>query len=124
MYTFSATVTSSYTISVISNTYWSCKVEGNFKLSKYDGEGNFIIDIIIPDDIMIADGVVTFSFGDERCNYPELTIFLSNLCYVSTNPSYRMCNDEKTIFFFYEEAKETFYVSVTCFDGWTCKHWR
>jgi hypothetical protein len=119
MYTFSATVTSSYTISVISNTYWSCKAEGNFKLSKYDGEGNFIIDIIIPDDIMIADGVVTFSFGDERCNYPELTIFLSNLCYVSTNPSYRICNDEKTIFFFYEEAKETFYVSVTCFDGWT-----
>lgn len=119
MYTFSATVTSDYTISVMSNTHWSCKAEGNFKLSKYDGEGNYDIDIIIPDDIMIADGTVTFSYGDERCNYPELVIYLNNLCYVSTNPSYRICNDEKTISFFYEEAKETFYVSVTCFDGWT-----
>jgi hypothetical protein len=119
MYTFSATVTSDYTISILSNTYWSCKAEGNFKLSKYDGEGNCDIDIIIPSDVMMADGIVTFSYGDERCNYPEVVIFLDNFCYVSTNPSYRICDDKKTIFFFYEEAKETFYVSVTCFDGWT-----
>lgn len=120
MYIFSATVTNDYTIEITSNTYWNCKLEGNFKLSSYDGSGSTTINIDIPDDIMIAEGIAYFSFGDERCNYPEITINLANLCYISTYPNYNICgeNKEKTIYLFYEEPHETFNISVFCFDEW------
>jgi hypothetical protein len=122
MYEFIATVTNDYTIEIESNTYWSCKAEGSFKLSSYSGgTGKTTINIEIPDDIMIAEGIVYFSFGDERCKYPEVTINLANLCYISTYPNYNICgeNREKTIYLFYEEPHETFNISVFCFDGWT-----
>ena len=120
MYQFSAIVTNDYTIDVTSNTYWSCKAEGNFKLSQYDGSGNTKINIEIPDDVMMAEGVVYFSYGDERCKYPKFEISLSNLCYITSYPNYNICdNGEKTIYFFYEEPLETFNVSVFCYDGWT-----
>jgi len=119
MYIFNATVTNDYTIEITSNTYWSCKVEGNFKLSAYDGSGNTQINIVIPDDVMVANGIVYFSFGDERCKYPEVSITMVNYCYIKTYPNYNICdNEEKTIYFFFEEPHETFNISVTCFDGW------
>jgi len=118
MYTFSATLTSDYSINVDTNTYWSCKVIGNFMLSKYDGEGGEIVDIIIPEDVTNANGTVIFSYGDERCKYPDLPVYLANLCYIDTEPKYRICNDEKIIFFEYEENREVFFVSVRCYNGW------
>ena len=118
MDTFSATVTNNQTIEVRSNTYWSCKAEGNFMLSTYDGTGNDTIIVEIPEDVMVAQGVVTFSYGDELCKYPEVGVYLSNDCYVNTIPAYKECDDEKTIYFYYDEPRETFNVSVQCFDGW------
>lgn len=118
MDTFSATLTSDHTIEVRSNTYWSCKAEGNFTLSTYDGTGNATIFVDIPEDIMVAQGVVTFSYGDELCKYPEVGVYLSNDCYVNTIPEYKECDEGKTIYFYYDEPRETFNVSVQCFDGW------
>ena len=86
MYQFSAIVTNDYTIEVTSNTYWSCKAEGNFKLSQYDGSGDAKINIEIPDDVMLAEGTVYFSYGDERCEYPVVSIYLSGGCYLLTEP--------------------------------------
>lgn len=124
MYEFSAIVTNEYTVDITSNTYWSCKAEGNFKLSKYDGSGSTSLEIEIPSDVMRAEGTVYFSYGDERCKYPELYIYLDNLCYITSNPMYTVCKtdngaEEKTVTFFYEDANEAFTISVFCFDGWT-----
>ena len=134
MDTFSATVTSDQTIEVRSNTYWSCKAEGNFMLSTYDGTGNESIIINIPEDVMVAQGVVTFSYGDELCKYPEVGVFMNNDCYIHTIPGYKECKKpideedeehqedeviEKTIYFYYNEPRETFNVTVQCFDGWS-----
>jgi hypothetical protein len=123
MYQFSAMVTNDYTIEVSSNTYWSCKAEGNFKLSQYDGSGDTKINIEIPDDVMLAEGTVYFSYGDERCKYPKFEISLANLCYISSYPNYNICDDngtkKKTVYFFYDEPLETFNLSVFCYDGWT-----
>lgn len=121
MYQFNATLKSNHTIEVESNTYWSCKVEGNFKLSKYDYSGDCVINIIIPDDIMFVEGTVYFSYGDERCKYPEIEVFLNNDCYIETYPNYVVCDDEKTIFFYYEDARETFNISVLCFGQWNAR---
>ena len=119
MYEFSATVNDDNSIEIVSNTYWNCKLEGNFMLSSYDGSGDTTIDIEIPDDIRIAEGNIYFSYGDERCIYPELYIFTNNDCYIETNPNYIECdNGEKTIYLYYEEPLETFTVSINCFDGW------
>ena len=107
MYQFNATLKSNHTIEVESNTYWSCKVEGNFKLSKYDYSGDCVINIIIPDDIMFVEGTVYFSYGDERCKYPEIEVFLNNDCYIETYPNYVVCDDEKTIFFYYLDLPRT-----------------
>jgi hypothetical protein len=115
---FSAEVISSYTISVITNTYWNCKSEGNFKLSEYYGSGNTEIDIIIPDDVTYAEGFVYFSYGDERCSYPRIEIGLANLCYISSNPSYMICDGKKTIYLYYEDSGETFSISVFCYGVW------
>jgi len=124
MYEFSAIVKNDYTIEIKSNTYWNCKAVGNFKLSQYDGSGDTQIDIVIPEDVMIAEGNVYFSYGDERCEYPVVSVMLSNLCYITTNPSYTICdteddNEEKVITFFYKEPREIFNASIFCFDGWT-----
>ena len=120
MYQFSAITTNDYTIEIVSNTYWSCKAEGNFKLSQYNGSGNTKINIEIPSDVLTAEGYVYFSYGDERCKYPVLSINLSNLCYISTNPNYNVCVDGKnTIFFIYENPGEIFTVSIFCYDNWT-----
>lgn len=119
MYEFSATVTDDYAIEITTNTYWNCKLEGNFQLSEYDGSGDTTVDIEIPDDVRIADGIIYFSFGDERCFHPELYINLDNKCYIETYPNYNVCNnEEKTVFFFYEEPLEPFYISISCLYKW------
>ena len=51
MYYFEAINNGDNTITVKSNTYWSCQVDGNFMLSAYNGLANEegeAIEIIIP----------------------------------------------------------------------------
>ena len=119
MANFSAYVTSSNTISISSDTYWSCKAEGTFELSKYSGNGNDEIDVIFFDDITIANGRVIFSYGDGKCKYPDLTVFLNNNDYIETIPNYEICEGKRKINFFFDTPGETFYVSISCFDGWS-----
>ena len=121
MYELTVTFTSSNTINVSANTYWSCEAIGNtFTLSKYSGVGNDEIKVNIPSSIPFADGSVIFAYGDDRCRKEELTIFANNNNYIVTEPSYFICVDDnvKMIKLFYSEPKEVHYVSVQCFDGW------
>jgi len=115
---FSAITTSGYTIEIDSNTYWSCKAEGNFTLSSYNGSGSSVIDVNIPIDEITAEGVVHFSYGDGYCRQYTLDVYYSNNCYVSTNPSYEICNGKKTIFLKYKQPNEEFIINIFCFGGW------
>ena len=96
MYTFEAKLVDRK-IQVFSNTYWTCDSDCNFRLSKNSGFGNDEIDIVVPETVLNAYGVVTFSYGDERCKYPTITIRFANNCYISTIPGFETCNDEKVI---------------------------
>lgn len=125
MYELTVTFTSSNTINVSANTYWSCEAIGNnFTLSKYSGVGNGVININIPSNIPFADGSVVFAYGDDKCRKKEFTVFENNNNYIVTEPGYFICVDPnnnkeiKTINLFYTEPNEVFYVNVQCFDGW------
>lgn len=106
-------------ITIESNTYWSCKAEGNFMLSKYSGNGSDTINIIYYEDTEVANGTVYFSFGNETCETTSILIYSTNNCFIDTNPSYIECDDKKIIYIYFTEPKETFNVSVRCFNGWT-----
>ena len=117
MYEFSAKIVNNK-IEIESNTYWSCKADGNFKLSKYDGSGNAIINIDIPKDIIVAKGIVYFSYGDERCDRPTLDISIANTCYIETTPNYQLCDEQKTIYLFFNEGQEACNISVRSYSNW------
>jgi hypothetical protein len=124
---FSAIVTNEQKIIVTTNTYWSCKAEGNFKLSQYDGSGDTVINVIIPEDILSVEGVVYFTYGDERCTFPYVTILFNNSCYIKTMPSYTACTTdngevEKIIYLFFNEEKEVFNLSVFCIGNWEVRN--
>lgn len=123
MYEFKAVLNDDQTITITTNTYWSCKAEGNFKLSAYDGTESTTLFIEIPKDVRIAMGEIFFSYGDERCDYPTIYVYTDNMCYIESYPSFNECKvgevEEKTIYFFYEEPQETFNVSIDCFSNWT-----
>ena len=106
MYTFEAIYNNDNTITVKSNTFWSCTVEGNFMLSTYDGLANeegIDIDIIIPYEIPIVEGTVTFTYGDDRCKYPEIYVYQVNNCMLYVNPT----PVDNKIFFNYNRSGET-----------------
>ena len=77
---------------ISTNTFWSCNVYGNFMLSKYSGEGNDEITISVPKELPYANGRVIFSYGDERCEYPSIDIFMINDCYIRTEPMFNKCS--------------------------------
>ena len=93
-------------------------------LSKYNGNGSDTIDIIFYEDTEVASGTVYFSFGNEECEFTGIPIYVTNNCIIETIPSYRKCCDEngknckKIIYFYFSEPKETFTISVRCFNGW------
>ena len=76
---------------VSTNTFWSCSVYGNFRLSKYSGTKGGEITIEVPKELPFASGEVIFSYGDERCRYPSIDIFIMNDCYIRTEPMYNEC---------------------------------
>lgn len=123
---FNAILTDGRKIEIATNTYWSCKLEGNFKLSQYDGSGDTIIDIIIPEDIMFVEGNVYFTYGDERCEFPQMSLLFNNTCYIRTIPSYSVCQfedkTENVIYLFYEEERETFNISVFSVNNWSVRN--
>lgn len=76
---------------ISTNTFWYCNVYGNFRLSKYSGEGNDKITISVPEELPYSNGSVIFSYGDERCEYPSIDIFMINDCYIRTEPMFNVC---------------------------------
>lgn len=69
---------------------------------------------------MTAEGVVYFTYGDDRCKYPVITIYYTNNCLITTNPSWKECGDDnqRTVFLYFKEKGETFNVSALCIGGW------
>lgn len=76
---------------ISTNTFWYCNAYGNFRLSKYSGEGNDKITISVPEELPYSNGSVIFSYGDERCEYPSIDIFMINDCYIRTEPMFNVC---------------------------------
>ena len=118
MYYFKAEQEGSKII-ISSNTHWNCKVDGNCLLSKCNGIGNDVIKIIVPRELPSASGAITFSYGDERCSYPEIDVYLLNDCYISTIPSYSVCKEGNVLLipFYYSSEKLT--ITVLSNGIWT-----
>ena len=47
-------------------------------LSNYSGIGDDEIEIDVPQDVAVAEGTITFSYGDDRCIYPVMKIYEGN----------------------------------------------
>lgn len=118
MYTFNVGKTGNKLI-VNTNTFWSCSVYGNFRLSKYSGTEGGEITIEVPKELPFASGEVIFSYGDERCRYPSIDIFIMNDCYISTEPMYNECPDGKTLKLIFKEDNEAISVKVYSNGIWS-----
>lgn len=118
IYTFSATPTNNKTIEIQSNTYWSCKAEGNFMLSDYYGSGDTSIDIIIPDGTNLVEGNVYFTYGDNKCGIVNVNVYNTDEYVINTIPSYEICDNKKTISFKCNDTKEVFYIEIESYGEW------
>ena len=112
-------------ITITSNTYWNCTSEGNFMLSKYSGVGNDEIEIDVPQDVAVAEGTVTFNYGDDRCAYPVIKIYEGNVCYIMTVPMFMTQNGKRHIYFHFEDKGNIFPVEIMTstysMDSWQVK---
>lgn len=106
MNTFSAEVVDNYKISITSDTSWSCQSIGNFRLSKYEGEGSGFVYIIVPEDLREGSGYVYFTYGDEKCDYPYVQIYSVNECFIETSPKFKICDGVKTVYLYFKEEGE------------------
>lgn len=78
---------------ITSNTHWHTKIDGNFMLSKYSGEGDDVLDVIVDKDLSFANGNVQFSYGDDFCeNYPSIYVGYQNPKYFKIVPNYICLN--------------------------------
>lgn len=118
MYTFNVTKSGNQLI-VTSNTFWNCNVYGNFRLSKYSGSGNATITMSVPKELPDAHGFVVFSYGDERCEYPSIEVFLANDCYIRTEPMYTECPNGNILKLVFKEDGEAVSVKVYSNGIWT-----
>ena len=106
------------TLIVNSDTYWNCNAYGNITLSKYSGSGNAEIDVIIPIDIPIGVGSVTFSYGDERCDYPSIDVSIVNECYIVTEPMYTAKDGGNILLLPFDEEDEAITINVYSNGDW------
>ena len=116
---FSADTIDYKTIGITSNTSWECYSIGNFKLSKYSGNGNDTINVALPDDIKFGSGYVYFSYGTEKCDYPYITIASANDCFIETIPKYKICDNVKTAFLYYKNAGEIVDITIDTVNQWS-----
>ena len=100
---------------------WNCFAEGNFMMSMYSGKGNKEIQFAIPEDVSIAMGTVRFSYDNDRCNYPLLSVYLNNDCYIETYPRYMKCNNERVLNLYYTYKGEMLNVDVYTHGGYTAE---
>ena len=109
-------------IIISSNTHWNCKVDGNCLLSKCSGIGNDAIKVSIPRELPSASGSITFSYGDERCNYPEIDVFFLNDCYIRTIPSFSTCEEGNVLLMPFYYSREQLTLTVLSSGIWTIKN--
>ena len=105
-------------IVITSNTHWSCNVTGNCLLSKNSGIGNDEITILSQKELPYTTGQVTFSYGDERCDYPSIDVYLLNDCYIKTIPSYSICEKGNILVMPFYKPKEMITVKVMSNGNW------
>lgn len=106
-------------IIVSSNTHWSCNVVGNCFLSKNSGFGNDKIEIITRKELPYSNGEITFSYGDERCEYPTIYVYMPNDCFIETIPSFSKCSEGNVLVVPFYRAKEMLTVKVLSNGIWT-----
>lgn len=109
-------------IIISSNTHWDCKVDGDCLLSKRNGIGNDTIEIKVPRELTYVNGTLTFSYGDERCEYPSIDVFYINDCYIKTIPSYSVCENGNILVIPFNRPRELFTVTVLANGLWTVKN--
>ena len=62
-------------IKIVSNTYWYTNCTGNINLSKYSGEGNDEITVLLPNGISYVQGTAYLSYGGKYCtDFPSINI--------------------------------------------------
>ena len=103
------------TLIVNSDTFWSCNAYGSIRLSKYSGSGDDTIRITLPDDMSFGFGRVVFSYGDGRCEYPAISVYVTNECWVKTTPMYDSNNE---VNLFYTEDNEPVSMKVFSNSPW------
>ncbi len=93
------------TIVIKSDTFWNCTVYGSIILSEYSGENNATLEMSFKNDMQFCSGKIIFSYGDGKCDYPSIDVYLTNNCWIITEPMYdennEICipfqNDEETV---------------------------
>lgn len=106
-------------IIVSSNTNWSCRVVGNCQISKNSGYGNDKIKIIIQKELPYSNGEITFSYGDERCDYPTIYVYMPNDCFIETIPSFSKCKEGNVLVVPFYRERELLNVTILSNGIWT-----
>lgn len=113
------------TLDIKSDTYWSCNVYGNIRLSQYSGSGNTGITILIPEDMSFGNGRVIFSYGDGRCDYPSIDVYITNNCWIRTIPMFQTRIEDgiiiREINIPFTEDNEAINMKVFSNTGWYIK---
>ena len=94
-------------------------MDGNCLLSKCSGIGNDTIKIIVPKELVSVSGTITFSYGDEKCKYETIDVFVVNDCYISTIPSYTICEEGNVLVIPYYKINEVLNMTVLSNGIWT-----
>jgi len=115
---FSVTKSGDYLI-ITTNTFWSCNVLGNFRISKLNGVGSDSIKMSVPKELPYANGKVIFSYGDERCEYPSIDVFIINDCYIATEPMYNVCGEDNILKLVFDNVGEAISVKIFSNGIWT-----
>ena len=106
-------------IIISTNTHWNCRVDGNCLLSKCSGIGNDIISITVPKQLVAVSGRITFTYGDERCNYPTIDVYYVNDCFIETIPAFSVCEEGNILVIPFYRVGEMIKVIVLSNDIWT-----
>ena len=114
MYNFKV-VRDNNTLIIYSNTTWECSSYGNIWLDKTNGIGNDVITMSVPYGMDGAYANICFTYGDERCEYPVVSIYLSGGCYLLTEPMY---NNKKQLSITYSDSDDGINIKVFSNREW------
>jgi hypothetical protein len=76
------------TIIIKSDESWSCTVYGSVILSKYSGKNDDALEMSFKDDMQYCSGKIMFTHGDDKCDYPSIDVYMTNNCWIRTEPMF------------------------------------